>query len=554
MNIKPIEIEIARTGTATATNGKKVYFTERMLSDAANCYNPQVFQAPLIITHDTKGVPDHKLVYSPFAYGRPDYLRKVGDRLKAVFTQKIDPQILDWFSKGNLLGVSPSFYPPNHPFNPTPGKYHLRHIAALGKEPPSMKGLQPVSFSEVDDDVLDFMLPPDAALDFSCACGGGDSSDPAVVSLLIGVREYLIADKGLDVANQFVPQPAIERARAELSEAQALAMDVERMSAEEAIEELEEEATEDEGDYVDPYPVYSYQENPTPPKVMKTATKKRHSKEDEMIDTPLNEDASILDEMEDFDLDDEDDEDEEGVKPAKKGKAKAKSDDYSEVANLRRVMARQLRAMEANFSERLSEVESNFERDLEAQSADFAEQREDLERQLADQALQSLAQQAEVEAMTNEYQEAQEQSRLERIVGFVDGLTEQGVPPYLTGEIPLDYAEAEDGSPATWELTDFLASLDEVGLEFAEKLISSFADALVNAESAVNYSESYSSGSTAPVSVDPAEQLGLKVPKGAKFSPEMQEKIEACLEYAEANHFSYDDPGDRRTILNAVFR
>ena len=420
-----------------------------------------------------------------------------------------------------------------------------------------MKGLQPVSFSEVDDDVLDFMLPPDAALDFSCACGGGDSSDPAVVSLLIGVREYLIADKGIDVANQFVPQSAIERARAELTEAQQLATDVERMAAEEAIEELEEEATEDEGDYVDPYPVYSYQEKPipNPKKVMKTATKKRHPKmDDEMIDTPLNEDASILDEMEDFDLDDEEEEDEDEVKPAKKAKAKAKSDDYSEVANLRRQMARQLRAMEANFSERLSEVESTFERDLEAQAADFAEQREDLERQLADQALQSLAQQAEVESMALEYQEAQEQSRLERIVGFVDGLTEQGVPPYLTGEIPLDYAEAEDGSPATWELTDFLASLDEVGLEFAEKLISSFADALVNAESAVNYSESYTSGSTAPVSVNPAEQLGLKVPKGAQFSPEMQEKIEACLEYAEANHLSYDDPGDRRTILNAVFR
>lgn len=551
MTIKPIEIEIARTGTATATNGKKVDFTERMLAEAAECYNPQVFQAPLIITHDTKGIPDHKLAASPFAYGRPDYLRKVGDRLKAVFAQKVDPQILDWFSKGNLLGISPSFYPPNHPFNPTPGKYHLRHIAALGSEPPSMKGLEPVSFSEFEEpEALDFMLPPDAALDFSCGCGG-DSQDPAVVTLLTGMREYLISDKGIEVANQFIPQSAIERARREWLESQH--ENEEREEAEEAIEELEEEATEVEDNYVDPYPVYSYQETPTPKKSMKTMTKKRHSKmDDEMITDPLNEDASVLDDMEDFDLEDEE-EDEEEAMPAKKGKAKAKSDDYSEVANLRRQMARQLRAVEANFSERLAEVESTFERNLEAQAADFAEQREDLERQLADQALQSLAQQAEVEAMAQDYQEAQEQARLERIVGFVDGLTEQGVPPYLTGEIPLDYAETEDGEPAAWELTDFLATLDEAGLDYAEKLISSFADALVNAETAVNYSESTSAAARVP-QTDPVQQLGLKIPKGTKLSPEMQEKVEACLEYAEANGLNYDDPGDRRTILDAVFR
>ena len=72
MNKPPYEIEIAKTGTATATNGAKVNFTERMLDDVANSYNPTLFQAPLIITHNTKGVPDRELIDSPLAYGRPD--------------------------------------------------------------------------------------------------------------------------------------------------------------------------------------------------------------------------------------------------------------------------------------------------------------------------------------------------------------------------------------------------------------------------------------------------------------------------------------------------
>ncbi len=544
--VKPIEIEIARTGTATATNGTKVNFTERMLSEAAECYNPQVFQAPLIITHDTKGVPDRQLASSPFAYGRPDYLRKVGDRLKAVFSQKVDPRILNWFSNGNLLGISPSFYPPNHPYNPTPGKYHLRHIAALGSEPPSMKGLEPVSFSELDEpEVLDFMLPPDAALDFSCGCGGGDSQSPAVVSLLIGLREYLISEKGIEIANQFVPQSAIDRARMEWEQTQSAINSVDEMAAEEAIEELEEEAETEDESYVDPYPIYSYQEKSTPKKCMKT----------KKIDHPLNEDASVLDDLEEFDLEDEEMEDEEEDMPTKKAKskAKAKSEDYAEVNNLRRQMARQLRALEANFSERLASVESSFEQDLERQAADFAEQREDLERQLADQALQSLAQQVEVETAMLEYQEAKEQTHLNRIVDFVDSLTERGVPPYLVGEVALDYAESEDGGPATWELTDFLASLDEVGLEFAEKMLDGFADALANAKSTVDYSES-SPSTFAYTESDPVKKLGLRVPKGTKLSPAMQEKVDACLEYAEANGLDYNDSGDRQTILSAVFR
>ena len=47
---------------------------------------------------------------------------------------------------------SASFYPPQAPNNPTPGKWYLRHVAFLGAQPPAIAGLKDIQFSAGDAD------------------------------------------------------------------------------------------------------------------------------------------------------------------------------------------------------------------------------------------------------------------------------------------------------------------------------------------------------------------------------------------------------------------
>jgi hypothetical protein len=48
---------------------------------------------------------------------------------------------------------SASFYAPDDPSNPKPGVWYLRHVAFLGAQPPAVKGLKDIEFSEAADAV-----------------------------------------------------------------------------------------------------------------------------------------------------------------------------------------------------------------------------------------------------------------------------------------------------------------------------------------------------------------------------------------------------------------
>lgn len=153
--MEPLELEIFRTGTHTSDRGYELSATEADLQEVATNYDPSRFKAPLIITHNTQGVKDVDLAEHPeLAYGTPEKLKVEGGKLKAVFTKYV-PKVKEWFDRGQLLGVSSSFYLRNSPNNPTPGKLALRHVAALGKTPPAVKGLAHPSFSE-DELTLSF--------------------------------------------------------------------------------------------------------------------------------------------------------------------------------------------------------------------------------------------------------------------------------------------------------------------------------------------------------------------------------------------------------------
>ena len=204
-----IEIEILPKGVHTSSNGFKLPVSDRELNDLVASYNPANFRAPLIVTHDTKGVPDPKLAESEFAYGVPKMLKRVGDKVKAVF-DRVAPEFAQWVKEGKLLAVSPSFYLPDSPSNPTPGKLSLRHIAALGKTPPAIKGMEPLqkafaaNFNASDEGVINFSFQATNRTVEFC-----DMGDQLVAQTFQNLRDWMISQFGLEAADRVIPASVV---------------------------------------------------------------------------------------------------------------------------------------------------------------------------------------------------------------------------------------------------------------------------------------------------------------------------------------------------------
>lgn len=201
-----IELDILPKGTHRSGNGYTLEARDKELDDLVSSYNPASFQAPLIITHDTKGVADSALHATEFAYGVPSKLKRVGDKVKAVF-DNVAPEFKRWVQENKLTSVSPSFYLPDSPNNPTPGKLALRHIAALGATPPAIKTLSGAlktafNFAQSPDEGsidFSFEVNPDT-LEF-CGCGGGYIES----GIFQRLRDWLIDEYGLETADRVIP-------------------------------------------------------------------------------------------------------------------------------------------------------------------------------------------------------------------------------------------------------------------------------------------------------------------------------------------------------------
>jgi hypothetical protein len=164
-------LEIFRSGKRTSSNGVTRDYSPADLDQAVETYNPDNFKAPLIVSypaHHTGSYSDSDLHKSQLAFGYPEALKRVGDKLMGGF-KKISPKVGEWIRNGEILGFSSSFYLPNSLYNPYPGKLSLRHVAACGIDPPAVKGMSlpddfthPIeefeNYSEDQDDTVEFGL------------------------------------------------------------------------------------------------------------------------------------------------------------------------------------------------------------------------------------------------------------------------------------------------------------------------------------------------------------------------------------------------------------
>lgn len=247
------EFDILAAGSHTSHSGQGVNLSLDDLQQVADSYDPQRFRAPLIVTSPAHSVPvaDDEAHAAEFAYGTPDSLRVVGNKLRAVFS-KLSQKFVDWTREGAILNVSSSLYPPGHPGNPTPGKYSLRHIAGLGATPPAIKDLAPLSLAEWEGEgVLDF---GEFGLDDGEGClNFGDywsMSTCDVTAMLFGkLRDMLIEQHGAEKTDEILPMKALGM----------LAQDKERDYLDEELRDLRKRIGMLEGDRP-PSPV-NYSEN-----------------------------------------------------------------------------------------------------------------------------------------------------------------------------------------------------------------------------------------------------------------------------------------------------
>ena len=139
----PDGIEIFRAGRHIDDAGVAHHFSEADLDGMAASYNPALREAPLTVGHPKDNLP---------AYG---WVKALGRNASGVLTinpHKVEPQFAEMVAAGRFSKRSASFYPPQSPHNPTPGKWYLRHVAFLGAQPPAIAGLKDIQFSQGDAD------------------------------------------------------------------------------------------------------------------------------------------------------------------------------------------------------------------------------------------------------------------------------------------------------------------------------------------------------------------------------------------------------------------
>lgn len=182
MNQPAAQIEIFRAGTHTAVDGRVVTFGDQDVADAAANYDPALSEAPMVVGHPKLDAP---------AYGWAKSLAVKNGVLYAE-PHQVDADFAQLVNAGRFKKRSASFYLPDTPGNPTPGKLYLRHIGFLGAAPPSLKGLRDVQFAD-GGEAVEFAMPVSYL-------------GRSLVDVLQRLRDYFVESQGAEKADQIIPQ------------------------------------------------------------------------------------------------------------------------------------------------------------------------------------------------------------------------------------------------------------------------------------------------------------------------------------------------------------
>lgn len=179
--------EIFKPGRHTASSGTTLDFSEDVLRAAVSAYDPELHEAPIVVGHPRDNGP---------AYGWIKSLDYADGAISAE-PQQIDADFAEMVQSGRFKKRSASWYLPDSPNNPKPGTLYLRHVGFLGAQPPAIKGLKEVQFSDAEEGVVEFSE-------------SGRWAFRNIADMMRNLREWLIADKGIEAADKVVPTYSID--------------------------------------------------------------------------------------------------------------------------------------------------------------------------------------------------------------------------------------------------------------------------------------------------------------------------------------------------------
>ncbi|MDH1681126.1 peptidase [Pseudomonas chengduensis] len=182
---KPIAtLPILPAGRHTALDGRPVEFTEAILQEIVETYDPALHEAPLVIGHPKLNGP---------AYGWAKSL-DVRDGMLFAEPHQVVPEFAEAANRKMYKKRSASVYLPDSPGNPVPGKHYLRHIGFLGAMPPAIKGIPDAALEFAEDDgalALEFAELPYAV--------------SGLTDIFRRMRDYFVEREGAERADQIIP-------------------------------------------------------------------------------------------------------------------------------------------------------------------------------------------------------------------------------------------------------------------------------------------------------------------------------------------------------------
>jgi len=176
---------IFRTGSHTTSKGQPLTFAETDIADIVASYDPALHEAPIVIGHPKQDGP---------AYGWVGSLSNKGGTVYAN-PKQLDATFSEMVEAGRFKKVSAALYSPSQAGNPTPGRYHLRHVGFLGAEPPAIKGLPSIEFSSEEADTV-------VEIEFSE--WRQSWAFETVARIFRSLRDRLIETDGVDVADKVI--------------------------------------------------------------------------------------------------------------------------------------------------------------------------------------------------------------------------------------------------------------------------------------------------------------------------------------------------------------
>jgi hypothetical protein len=176
-------IEVFRAGTHTDSKGRSCTFTEADLDQMVS--NLALGAAPAVLGHPKHNDP-------AYAWVKADGAKREGNSLFVKF-EDINPAFEAGVNSGAFRNRSVSV------FQDKDAGWRMRHVGWLGAAAPAIDGLTPLDYSaEVDAYEFD-------AEDWDIGYALGDTAE-----LLRGLREQLIADKGIEAADAALPNWRIQ--------------------------------------------------------------------------------------------------------------------------------------------------------------------------------------------------------------------------------------------------------------------------------------------------------------------------------------------------------